>query len=66
MDISIIIQIISTVGFPIFVCIYQFYNNSTVIKQLKESIDELKTSIADNSRVISLIEQHFFTGGNKQ
>ena len=66
MDIGAIVQLITTVGFPIFVCIYQFYHNSTVIKQLKESIDELKTSIADNSRIIALIEQHFFTGGNKQ
>lgn len=40
MDISTITDIISQVGFPIFLCIYFIYYNVQVIEKLKEVIQE--------------------------
>lgn len=40
MDISVISDLISQLGFPIFLCIYFIYYNVNVIEKLKEVIQE--------------------------
>lgn len=60
MDINTIITLISTLGFPITMCIYQIYINNSTLKELRRAIDNLTISVSDTTRICSLMEQHFF------
>lgn len=46
MEMQEIITAISTVGFPIAMCLLQFYQNNTIISKVTEAINEsAKTNI---------------------
>ena len=45
MDMSAISQLISTVGFPIFVAVWMLYKNSKDNENMTETINELKNAI---------------------
>lgn len=55
MDIEALMQAISSVGFPIAMCIYMIYSNNKTIK-------ELTATIADNTNVMHKILEHFREG----
>lgn len=70
MDAGQIIQLISNVGFPIVMCgaLFWYVNkitsqNKETIDELKISINELKTIIANNNSVLSLIYNNFSDNG---
>ena len=52
MDISAIINIISTVGFPIACCIYLFYSNTRQQEKSQEEIDKLRETVDNNTKVM--------------
>lgn len=51
MDWQTITQIISTLGFPIAVCIYMAWDRHTAQKDMKQSLD-------NNTEALSLILEH--------
>ena len=55
MDINVITQIISTVGFPIACCIYLVYNQNKTEERHKEEVDKLRSSLDNNTRVMNKI-----------
>lgn len=55
MEIEVLTQMISSIGFPIAMCIYMMYSNNKTIK-------ELTTTIADNTSVMNKILEHFREG----
>lgn len=55
MDINVITQIISTVGFPIACCIYLVYNQNKAEERHKEEVDKLRSSLDNNTRVMNKI-----------
>ena len=56
-----IVNVISTVGFPIAMCliIMYFWNNqySKTMQELKETISRLTDVVADNTKALALLEQ---------
>lgn len=52
MDPAAIINIISTVGFPIACCIYLFYSNTRQQEKSQEEIDKLRETIDNNTKVM--------------
>lgn len=56
-----IVNMISSVGFPIAMCliIMYFWNNqySKAMQELRESISRLTDVVADNTKAIALLEQ---------
>lgn len=44
-QIQIIINAITTVGFPIVACAVMWWNNNTTQKELKEAIDNMNNSL---------------------
>lgn len=55
MDINVITQIISTVGFPIACCIYLVYNQNKAEERHKEEVDKLRSSLDNNTKVMNKI-----------
>lgn len=45
MDLQNVTQIISTVGFPIFVAVWMLYKSSKDSEEMRSAIDELKNAI---------------------
>lgn len=58
MEIEVLTQMISSIGFPIAMCIYMMYSNNKTIK-------ELTTTIADNTNVMHKILEHFRVGDSE-
>lgn len=58
MEIEVLTQMISSIGFPIAMCIYMMYSNNKTIK-------ELTTTIADNTSVMNKILEHFRVGDSE-
>lgn len=56
-----IVNMISSVGFPIAMCliIMYFWNNqySKTMQELKETISRLTDVVADNTKALALLEQ---------
>ena len=52
MDVSAIIQAISTVGFPIVMCLLFMYYIKYINDQHKEEIDKLSQSVNNNTLVM--------------
>lgn len=46
MDYQSLTQTISMIGFPAFVCLIQIYINAKILKEVKDSLLELNTSIS--------------------
>lgn len=58
MDINTITTCISTVGFPIAMCVYMIYAIQKMNESHKEEIDELRTTIENNTvAVVKLVEK---------
>lgn len=55
MDINVITQIISTVGFPIACCIYLVYNQNKAEERHKDEVDKLRSSLDNNTKVMNKI-----------
>lgn len=52
MDISTIGDLISTVGFPIFVAVFMLWKSSNDTKALTETVSELKNAITELSTLL--------------
>lgn len=61
MELSEIMNLIGSVGFPIVMClvIMYFWNNqyTNMMKELKDTISRLTDVVADNTKAIALLEQ---------
>ncbi len=55
MDLNEILNAISSVGFPIAMCVYMIYGNNKTIKELSDTIDS-------NTTVMKQILEHFRDG----
>lgn len=52
MDITVITQLISSLGFPIAACIYMAWSNQKANERHKEEIDKLRESVDNNTKVM--------------
>lgn len=52
MDAGAIQQLISTVGFPIFVAVWMLYKSSKDSEALKDTVSELKNAITELTALI--------------
>ena len=63
-----IVNMISSVGFPIAMCliIMYFWNNqySKTMQELRETISRLTDVVADNTKALALLEQRLGEDGN--
>ncbi len=57
MDIQAIINFISGVGFPIFMCVLIFNKMNDSDKMHKEEVNTLKETIAQNTTVLAQLKQ---------
>jgi hypothetical protein len=58
MDLNTITQIISSVGFPIAMCIYVMYAMQKQTESHKTEIDELRKTIENNTvAIVKLVEK---------
>lgn len=61
MEIAEVMNLIGSVGFPIVMClvIMYFWNNqyTNTMKELKDTISRLTDVVADNTKVLALLEQ---------
>lgn len=58
MDLNAITTIISTVGFPIAMCVYMVYVLEKMNEKHKAEIDNLRTTIENNTiAVVKLVEK---------
>lgn len=61
MELSEIMNLIGSVGFPIVMClvIMYFWNNqyTNTMKELKDMISRLTDVVADNTKALALLEQ---------
>lgn len=61
MELSEIMNLIGSVGFPIVMClvIMYFWNNqyTNTMKELKDTISQLTEVVADNTKALALLEQ---------
>lgn len=58
MDISTITTVISSVGFPIAMCVYVFYAMQKQTETHKTEIDELRKTIENNTiAIVKLVEK---------
>ena len=55
MDINTLVQIISTVGFPIACCIYLVYNQNKAEERHRDEVDKLRSSLDNNTKVMNRI-----------
>lgn len=54
MDINILMQAVSTVGFPIVCCGVLFYQNS----KLTETIGQLKDTLTENTTILKMLSNN--------
>lgn len=52
MDVGAIQNLISSVGFPIFVAVWMLYKSSKDSEALKDTVSELKTAITELTALI--------------
>lgn len=64
MDVSAVIQAISTVGFPIVMCLLFMYYIKYVNDQHKDEIDKLSQSINNNTLVMQKLLDSLGGGGD--
>ena len=64
MDISTIVQIISTLGFPIACCVAMFWQNNKLNESHKEEVSKLNEAINNNTIALNHIIDKI--GGEKQ
>ena len=61
MEITEVMNLIGSVGFPIVMClvIMYFWNNqyTNTMKELKDTISRLTDVVADNTKALALLEQ---------
>ena len=61
MELTEIMNLIGSVGFPIVMClvIMYFWNNqyTNTMKELKDTISRLTDVVADNTKALALLEQ---------
>ena len=57
MDYELIIQAVSTVGFPIIMCLLMFYFLHKEGEDHKEEMDQLKDVISRNNEVLASLKQ---------
>lgn len=58
MEVNAITTIISTVGFPIAMCVYMIYALQKINESHKAEISELRTTIENNTvAVVKLVER---------
>lgn len=62
MTIQEIITAISTVGFPIFACIFMYIENRKETDAHKEEMNNLKSSIDNNTIMLEKILEYFRKG----
>lgn len=55
MDVNTLVQIISTVGFPIACCIYLVYNQNKAEERHRDEVDKLRSSLDNNTKVMNRI-----------
>lgn len=55
MDVTTIAQLISSVGFPIAMCIYTIYTLNKQTETHKVEIDELRMTIENNTQAITAL-----------
>lgn len=58
MDISAVSQLITTVGFPIFVAVWMLYKNSKDNQQMRDIIYDLKLAIERLTHNISISKEN--------
>lgn len=68
MDITQVTQMISNVGFPIAMCLIVFYYMTKHDEQHKEETDKLRTTLEDNTKILSELSTLIKTliNGNKE
>lgn len=59
MDWQLITQIVSQIGFPIFVAVYVLVRMETVLSELKETVDK-------NTLILEKILQYFLEGRDRK
>lgn len=50
--ISVITQLIGSLGFPIACCIYLIYSNNKANEAHKEEVDKLRVTVENNTKVM--------------
>ena len=65
MDMNIVIQIISTLGFPIALCCYLVWYNKQLNEQHKEEILTLKDALQNNTLAIQHLSDILLKGGEE-
>ena len=55
MDVSIVTQIVSSVGFPIACCIFLFWNQNKQEERHKDEVEKLRASLDNNTKVMNKI-----------
>ncbi len=56
-DLQTFITVINQTGFPIAACVALFWLVNTTLKQNKEILDELKTTIQNNTHAIEEVSK---------
>lgn len=57
MDINVIGQFVSSVGFPIFVAVWMLYKGSNDTKELEKSINKLENAILELTTYIKTLKE---------
>lgn len=57
-NMDVIMQAISTVGFPIAMCIYLIYSGKKRDEKYTQCIEDLRKTVENNTIVISTIKDH--------
>lgn len=57
-NMDIIMQAISTVGFPIAMCIYLIYSGKKRDEKYTQCIEDLRKTVENNTIVITTIKDH--------
>lgn len=57
-NVDVLMQAISTVGFPIAMCIYLIYSGKKRDEKYTQCIEDLRKTVENNTIVISTIKDH--------
>ena len=55
MDVNVVIQAVSTVGFPIAMCVVLIFQGTKIIESLQNEIKELRATINNSNLVMQRI-----------
>lgn len=55
--VDIFVELISTVGFPIAVCIALFWYINSAMKNMTTSLEALKTTVENNTSVVTKLNE---------